>query len=183
MIIRKFTLSIELVPSTVWYANLYNFYKNNDQMEIWHELKQYLFEREGHHCWICKKEVRNLEAHEFWEYDDYTHVQKLIAIHHLCDLCHKIKHIGLWCYTPDGQAKLKRQQLTREDLVKHFCTVNNCTFEEFQNHEDSAFKEYSGRSKFRWKQDLGVYNPKHRLKILKSQKKLTWIKMDDNNAL
>ncbi len=172
MITQRLKLSIELVPSTIWYANIYNYYKNAHQMDKWHELKQFLFETEGRYCWICKKEERTLEAHEFWEYDDYKHIQKLGAIHHLCDLCHKIKHIGLWCHTSDGQSKLKKAGLTRDDLIRHFCLVNRCEWNDFFNYEDAAFKQYSRRSQFQWRQELGKYKPQFGLKELKSQQKL-----------
>ena len=177
MITKQFKLSIELVPSTIWYANIYNYYKKLNQMEKWHELKQHLFETEGNNCWICSKNERNLEAHEFWEYDDYNHIQKLKAIHHICDLCHKIKHIGLWCHTSEGQVKLKKHGLTREALINHFCNVNGCTSDDFLKHEEIAFKKYSRRSKFQWKQDLGMHDPKYGLKVLKSQQKLRAIEI------
>ncbi len=172
MITRAFKLSIELVPSTIWYHSIYNYYKKINQIGKWHELKQFLFETEGEHCWICKKENTFLEAHEFWEYDDYRHIQKLTAIHHICDLCHKIKHIGLWCHTIEGPLKLKKQGLTRDQLVDHFCRVNKCTADDFLKHEEHAFALWDKRSKYRWKQDLGIYDPKFDLKELKAQRKL-----------
>lgn len=172
MITKKFKLSIELVPSTIWYNNIYNYYQNNNQMEKWHELKQYLFDTEGKHCWICEKEEGNLEAHEFWEYDDYNYIQKLAAVHHLCDLCHKIKHIGLWFHTNDGERMLRQQRVKKEDIIHHFCSVNKCSITDFQKHEDDAFTQWKQRSKSKWKQDLGIYNPKFGLKELKSQQKL-----------
>ena len=101
-----------------------------------------------------------MEAHEFWEYDDKRHVQRLVAVHHLCDLCHKVKHIGFWCRTRDGKELLARLGLTREDLVRHFCRVNNCSREEFEEHEREAFRIWEERSRHRWKQDFGEYDPK-----------------------
>jgi hypothetical protein len=80
-----------------------------------------------------------LSLHEFWSYDSSTQIQKLTEFHHLCNLCHKIKHIGFWCHTADGQAKLKQEGLTRNDLITHFCTVNRCPENEFENHEQAAF--------------------------------------------
>ncbi|MBI4983127.1 HNH endonuclease [Candidatus Woesearchaeota archaeon] len=172
MITKQFKLSIELVPSTIWYVNLYHHYTNNNQMEKWHRLKQYLFETEGKHCWICRKKERNLEAHEFWEYDDYKRIQKLVAVHHLCDLCHKIKHIGLWLHSADGDKMLRQQKSKKEDIINHFCKINNCSIEDFKNYEDSSFAQWKQRSKFQWKQDLGIYHPKFELKELKNQQKL-----------
>jgi len=154
---KKFKLTIELVPRTIWFSSLYQIYKRNDRLDKWRKIKKELFKQEGQRCWICGKENTRLEAHEFWEYDDEKHIQRLVGIHHLCDLCHKIKHIGFWCHTADGREKLKRQGLSRDDLIKHFCKVNNCTYEEFLQHEDRAFEIWRKRSKFKWKQDFGNF--------------------------
>ncbi len=153
---HRFNLKIELVPSTVWYASFYQFYKKNNQLNKWRDIKNNLFEKEGHQCWICGKKGIRLDAHEFWEYDDKNHIQRLVAIHHLCDLCHKIKHIGLWCHTLDGQRQMMELGLTRNDLIKHFCKVNNCPAEEFERHEKEAFRIWEERSRHKWKQDFGI---------------------------
>jgi len=156
---KKFKLTIELIPATAWFSSLYRIYKNSNQLSKWRRIKKELFEREGRRCWICGRENVRLEAHEFWEYDDEKHIMRLVAIHHLCDMCHKIKHIGFWCYTVDGRKLMEKAGLTREDLINHFCKVNNCTREEFEKHEEEAFKIWRERSKYEWKIDLGKYDP------------------------
>lgn len=160
MVTNPLKLAIELVPSTVWYSSIYQYYKKSNNMQKWHEIKKELFSKEGNKCWICKKETKYLEAHEFWEYDDMRHIQKLQAIHHLCDICHKIKHIGLWLHTQDGARMLKNKGLTKEDIIHHFCNVNKCTLLDFKRHEDEAFRVWSKRSKHQWKQEFGRYDPK-----------------------
>lgn len=156
---EKFKLVIELVPSTVWFSSIYQIYKNSNQQNKWRKIKEENFEKEGRRCWICRKEGTRLEAHEFWEYNDEDHIQKLISIHHLCGMCHKIKHIGFWCYTEDGRRQLARAGLTREDLINHFCKVNNCPMEEYEKHEGEAFEIWKKRSKYEWRQDFGKYDP------------------------
>ena len=153
-------LQIELVPSTVWFSSVYKLYKESNKLNEWRKIKDKLFEKEGYHCWICSKEGGRLEAHEFWEYNDKNHIQRLVAIHHLCGMCHKIKHIGLWCHTSDGIEQLKKSVLTKEDLIDHFCKVNNCSIEEFEVHETEAFRIWEERSRHEWKQDFGEYNTK-----------------------
>lgn len=155
---KSLRLTIELVPSTVWFSSLYQIYKENNQLSKWREVKRKLFKEEGQRCWICGQEGR-LEAHEFWEYDDKNHIQKLVAIHHLCSMCHKIKHIGFWCSTEDGRELLAKSGLTRDDLINHFCKVNDCSREEFERHEEEAFKKWAERSKYKWVQDFGEYDP------------------------
>jgi hypothetical protein len=158
-------LTIELVPSTVWNSSLYSFFKNTNQEEIWREIKKKLFEKEKRKCWICGNSNRRLEAHEFWNYDDVNKIQKLENIHHLCDLCHKVKHIGRWLFTYDGEKDLKKQKMKKEDIIRHFCKVNNCSNEDLDKYLIEVFKIHSKRSKFDWQQDFGIYNDKIR-KIL-----------------
>lgn len=153
-------LTIGLVPSTVWYSSIYQFYKKSNSMEKWDEIKKELFEKEGKKCWICGKETNRLDAHEFWKYDDVKHIQKLEAIHHLCGFCHKVKHIGLWLHTQDGERMLKKEGLVKMNIVNHFCNVNKCSEEEFRKYEEEAFRIWSERNKYKWKQDFGEYDPK-----------------------
>ncbi len=152
---KTLKLIIELVPSTVWYSSIYRLCKEKNQMHKWHKIKKELFEKEGRKCWICGKENIRLEAHEFWEYDDLKHIQKLGAIHHLCSMCHKIKHIGLWLHTEDGARMLKEAGLSEVDVIAHFCAINNCSVEDFDKHKKEAFEIFAERSKYNWKQDFG----------------------------
>ncbi|MFA5797560.1 MAG: HNH endonuclease [Candidatus Woesearchaeota archaeon] len=160
MITEKNRLTIELVPSTVWYASVYQYYKKQQTPQKWQEIKNELFVREGRTCWICGEEHSRLEAHEFWSYDDTNHIQKLEAIHHLCGFYHKIKHIGLWLHTTDGENMLKKERLTKTDIINHFCKVNDCTRTDFQESEDEAFKIWNERSKHQWMQDFGQFSAK-----------------------
>lgn len=146
-------LTIELVPSTAWNQSLYNLLPRNE----WNKIKSNVFAKEGHQCYVCGNSTGIMSLHEFWSYDETTHVQKLVEFHHLCSLCHKIKHIGFWCHTSDGLSKLRQEGLSREDLAKHFCKVNDCSPEAFENHEKEAFLIFRQRSNHNWKQDFGEY--------------------------
>jgi len=146
-------LTIELVPSTVWHSSLYRLLPKRE----WYRLKNKVYGEEGRRCHICSSERGPFSLHEFWEYDDDKHIQRLSEFHHLCNLCHKIKHIGFWCHTADGRTKLKQEGLDRDDLIEHFCRVNNCSKEEFLEHEDKRFTVWRERSNYEWKQDFGMY--------------------------
>ncbi|MFX0141394.1 MAG: HNH endonuclease [Candidatus Hodarchaeota archaeon] len=159
---KKLKLTIELVPKSLWGFSIYRYYKNNNQLGKWKEIKDELFEREGRECWICGDKRRRLEAHEFWEYDDIKHIQTLAAIHHLCFLCHKIKHIGR-TFTKNGRRELAEIGLTPDDIIRHFCEVNQCPISDFQQHASKAKRIWNERNKFTWKQDLGNYEPGHSL--------------------
>jgi len=151
-------LTIDLVPATVWFSSVYQIYKKSGKTDEWYRIKNELYRKEGRKCWICGATGR-LEAHEFWQYDDKNHIQKLVAIHHICGLCHKVKHIGFWCYTDEGKEQLRQAGLTRDDLIKHFCEVNNCSVKDFLEYEEDMFYVWEERSKYNWKQDFGIYNP------------------------
>ena len=150
---ERLKLVIELVPSTVWYSSLYRLLPRTE----WSRLKRQIYAKEGRKCYICGSQQGLLSLHELWEYDDDGFTQTLTTVHHLCNLCHKIKHIGFWCHTPDGRQKLMQEGLDRDDLIAHFCLVNNCSKTMFQQHEDEAFKTWQRRSQHQWKQDFGIY--------------------------
>ncbi|MCD4759358.1 HNH endonuclease [archaeon] len=146
-------LTIDLVPQTAWGNSLYNFYKQNKAWD-WHKIKQKVFDLEGKKCWICGHAEGPFEAHEFWRYNHKEKIQKLVGIHHLCGNCHKIKHFGFWTETETGLEKLKKENLTKIELIMHFCDVNNCLEKDFKEHKDKSFKLHAWRSQQEWKTDF-----------------------------
>jgi len=154
---KTLKLEIELVPGDLWHRSIYNILKNANQLPLWIDIKQQIFKKEGKKCWICGEEHRRLEAHEFWEYDDKEHIQKLISIHHLCDMCHKVKHTGYWLETKEGNEQLKSEGLTKKEVINHFCKVNCCTLKVFNKHKKEAFDLHLKRGVYIWKQDFWIY--------------------------
>jgi len=161
-------LEIELVPSSLWGFSLYGFYsKANPQR--WREIKEDIKTREGDKCWICGQQGKpfRLEAHEFWDYDEKNKIQKLVAIHHLCSQCHRIKHIGRSLFTAEGQQELGEKG--KQQLVSHFCKVNQCSESDFQRHQKEAFETFQRRSRLDWYQDFGEYEEEIRNLLLKTR--------------
>ena len=152
----NYKLSVELVPIPLWNRSIYHLLKSTGKIHRWRKMKKALYEKEGHRCWICGSEGR-LEAHEFWEYDDQNHIQKLKGIHHICIKCHRVIHFGFSCSTLDGRNQLQKQGLTCKDLITHFCKVNGCTPKDFAAHLKEANEIHSERSRHKWKQDFGDY--------------------------
>ena len=150
---KEFKLTIELVPVKLWNKSLYN-YLTKDK---WYQIKKEVKQREGNRCYICGTQSNRLELHEFWDYDDENHIQTLIEFHHLCSLCHKVKHIGFWTMTQDGIEKLKQEGYTVDDIINHFCRVNQCTRKDFERHKEEAFALWQERNKYKWTQSLGKY--------------------------
>jgi len=47
---KNLKLTIELIPSTVWFSSLYQLYKAKGRPSKWKKLKQKIFEKEGKRC-------------------------------------------------------------------------------------------------------------------------------------
>ena len=89
-------LTVELVPSTVWFSSLYRLMSR----ETWNSIRDGIIRENGRKCQICGETAGIMNLHEIWEYDDVNHVQKLEGFILLCKMCHHVKHIGLLEYLP-----------------------------------------------------------------------------------
>ena len=92
-----------------------------------------------------------MNLHERWHYDDLNNVQKLEGFILLCRMCHNVKHIGLTGILAN------EGKLDYNEVVRHFCKVNNCSKKEFEEHVNNAFMVWKKRSQCQWKQDFGEY--------------------------
>ena len=153
MKVKELKLTIDLIPSPLWFSSVYAILKDKGLLDKWDKIKKVVFRKEGFKCFICGK-GGYLELHEFFDYDDINYIQRLKGIHHLCSLCHKVKHIGFWCYTEKGINQLKGLSLNEEDLINHFCRVNNCSKEDYKTHKNNAFSVFNERNKYEWIQDF-----------------------------
>lgn len=140
-------LSTELVPSTSWWNNLRKKISKSD----WDTLRRQVYTDYGHKCGICDASGR-LNCHEVWDYNDTEHIQTLVGFIALCDMCHHVKHLGLASILAfDGK-------LNYDDVIDHFCQVNNCSVSVFEKHRDDAMRRHSRRSCYEWSVRLGEYS-------------------------
>ncbi len=142
----KFKLTIELVPEKSWHNNLRSLLPK----DAWDKLRHQVSRDYHHKCGICNS-TGKLDCHEVWKYDDACHIQKLTGLIALCNLCHRVKHIGL-AQLQAGQGKLDFDVLT-----KHFMQVNNCTRQDFETERKKALEIWAERSKYDWQLDIGEY--------------------------
>jgi len=140
-------LTAELVPSTVWFSSLYRLLPR----EVWDNLREGIIRRNGRKCQICGETKGTMNLHEKWNYDDLNHVQKLDGFILLCRMCHHVKHIGL------AGILANEGKLDYNEVIRHFCKVNNCSEKEFTEHVNEAFVIWGKRSQHPWKQDFGEY--------------------------
>lgn len=136
---ENFKLQIELIPKTSWYNNLRSNLKKSD----WDKLRKEAYENCNHKCFICGSEPKILDAHELWEFDDVNNIQKLVKIIALCKSCHGVIHFGHTQLRGYGN-----------DAINHFMKVNECDFEDFEEHKDKAFEIWQKRSQVEWKVDM-----------------------------
>lgn len=140
-------LTAELVPSTVWFSSLYRLMPK----ETWNSIRDDIIKRNGRKCQICCETEGTMNLHEIWQYDDVNQIQKLKGFILLCRMCHHVKHIGL------AGILANKGKLDYDEVMKHFCKVNDCSEKDFEKHVDESFETWRKRSGHNWKQDFGKY--------------------------
>ncbi len=133
-------LTVELVPSSCWYANV----RSNVSKDEWDKIRRTVYRAANYQCEICggKGAKHPVECHEEWHYDDESHVQKLVRMIALCPACHEVKHIGL--------AGVRGR---REIALKHLSKVNGWSIEEAEKYVDQCFQVWRERTQHQWQLD------------------------------
>jgi hypothetical protein len=119
--------------------------------ETWNSIRDDIIKRNGRKCQICCQTEGTMSLHEIWEYDDVKQIQKLKGFILLCRMCHHVKHIGL------AGILANEGKLDYDEVMKHFCNVNECSQKDFEKHINEAFETWRKRSGHNWKQDFGKY--------------------------
>jgi len=133
-------LDFEMVPDSCWYSNLRSILTPAQ----WDVVRKEAYARAGGRCMICGAEVKRLEAHERWEYDEENAVQKLADVIAVCRACHEVIHIG-------------RTQLMgrEEEACAHFMKVNCCSYAEYRKALGEATATHRRRNQVpEWKLNL-----------------------------
>ncbi|MBO4963201.1 MAG: HNH endonuclease [Clostridia bacterium] len=116
-------LNFELIPDGCWYSNLRTVLKPKH----WDILRKDAYKRAQGKCMICGRKVTRLEAHERWDFNEQTKVQKLTEIIAVCHLCHSVIHIG------------RTQLMGEEDkAIAHYQRVNNCNYATYRKNLGEA---------------------------------------------
>jgi len=142
-------LTIELVPKTAWFENL----RSRMTTLEWDRVRKNSYKLANYQCEICGGKGIDqgfnwpVECHEVWEYDDASHIQKLVRLIALCPRCHQVKHFGL-----------TQMRGNRRQAIEHLEAVNNWRRDQAENHVVEAFALWEKRSKHPWTLDLSVLN-------------------------
>lgn len=130
-------LQIELVPNSCWFSNV----RSNVATKQWDTIRNQVYKKAGNACEICGgKGIKHpVECHEVWEYDEDTHIQKLIKFQALCPPCHEVKHYGL-AYVRGFEIR----------AFKRFVTINKIDREFAREMVDEVYKQWEYRSTITW---------------------------------
>lgn len=140
-------LTVELVPKTCHFSNVRTTIKPSE----WDKIRFISYEAANNKCEICKATGKeqgykhNVECHEIWEYNDTTHVQKLVGLISLCVICHQVKHIG-------RAIAMGKQGI----CFAHLGKINKWTPLQVQEHIVASFELHKQRSKHPWTLDISL---------------------------
>ncbi len=119
----RLKLEIEPIPGASWGLSLANLLPP----EEWNELRKKCLEKAAYTCEICEEGDSELHAHEVWEYNLHTKIQRLKALECTCRKCHDVHHMG--------RSKAVYPQKYINELIAHWCKVNHKTVKDFHLYE------------------------------------------------
>lgn len=163
--IKKPKLTIELIPSTVFFSNV----RSNIPKKDWDKLRKDSYEKAQNKCEICGDTGKNqgykhdVECHEIWDYNYLTESQILTGLISLCPRCHQIKHIGR-TFAIGKQA----------EAFNHIEKVNEWNHKEVVTYLAECFIEHKKKSKIHWKLDISILKENfgvNKLQVAKGEKK------------
>lgn len=134
-------LTVELVPITCFCSNV----RDHVDGKTWDDLRHRTYRAANGVCEICGEVGPRwpVECHEIWDYDDATHVQKLLGLTALCPACHEVKHIGLAGVRGRG-----------EIAKAHLAEINGWTPEITDKYLRKVARTWKERSHHQWRLDL-----------------------------
>lgn len=139
-------LFVDLVPRTAWFTNVRSCVSKLD----WKRIHDMVVSRAGTRCEVCGSErdaERSIwmEAHERWEFDDSTRVQRLRRLICLCTPCHTATHMGL--------AQVRG---VADEALAHLIRTNGWSKAQADAHVSQAFRTWEMRSQVEWCLNLSV---------------------------
>lgn len=140
-------LTIDFIPKSCWDANI----REHMAKSNWNKLQKEVLKEANNTCKICGSN-RKVGCHEVWQYDDKKSIQKLKGFQAICRMCYAVEHFGM------SQVLAIRGYLNLNEVIKHFCKVNDVSWDEFNKHKEKAFVKHRERSSKKWKTDFGKWS-------------------------
>lgn len=136
-------LTVDLVPRDQWGSNLSQALKG----KRWDTLRKETYRRANNRCEVCGGVGKQhpVDAHEVWEYDASSKMQRLVRLIALCPACHEVKHFG-------RAVVIGRQN----EAAAHLAEVNGWGPAEVRRHVMEAMAEWEARNEIDWTLDLSI---------------------------
>ena len=159
---KKLKLEIEPILESNWGISLARLLPKH----IWDVIRREVYQKYDYTCFACGETGVEVHCHERWHYDHKKRTQFLRGLICLCKDCHNIKHWGrtINCvhsgeYAPDYLVF----------LTNHFCEVNNCSLEDFEQHKVEVGNRLDSVRKKKYKVDFGIFEPKKIIPIIEGR--------------
>jgi len=138
---KEIKLYIDMIPRTSWYTNARSILAGHE----WNKIKRKVYQINDNKCSICngKGPKHPVEAHERWEYNEDTRIQKMVDIIPLCPKCHLTTHYGL--------AQIQGKEAM---AYEHFKAVNGFEEHEVEHYMEEGYKTWIRLSKIDWIVDV-----------------------------
>jgi hypothetical protein len=136
--VRRLNLTIELVPET----SILSSVRDAVTPSTWETLRARVYARAGHRCEACGMRAPR-RADEVWEFDDDSHVQRLVRMVALCPDCHAARRMDRF-----GQMRAGRRAL------EHLARVNRWPVQQAERYRATVFRRWRERSRAWWSVDL-----------------------------
>jgi len=140
-------LTLELMSVGTSGHSLYRYLTT----KAWTTLRQTVLEKNGSCCAVCEVTNVQLDCNEQWEYNDETHIVRLVGLEMLCQMCHLVKHMN-------------QRGASLDVLAEHFMKVNECSRQAFDEYYQKCLEEQTRREfdpytrgPLWWEQDWGEY--------------------------
>lgn len=137
-----------MIPTSCWFKNV----RSSIHPKDWDRVRKHIYERVNFICECCNRNTlqsndisTRLEAHERWDYDNITKIQKLKRLIALCHECHEATHIGL--------AQIRNRGV---EATNHLKNVRNFSDDECTLHIKEAFDKWTQRNKYKWTLDISL---------------------------
>jgi hypothetical protein len=125
----------------------------------WNKIRQSLIDERGLKCQTCGKtetESKRIYAHEEWEYETERApaIARLTGLKLSCWHCHAVEHFGA---TGNMVASGELTGRAIEDIIEHFCRLNQVGRDRFQEHWVEAMAQWKRLSQLTWNVDWGSF--------------------------
>ena len=72
----------DLIPKTCWFKNVRHCVHSSE----WNRLRDFVYNRVDYTCECCGIKTNDIEAHERWDYNNDSKIQKLVRLVALCNM-------------------------------------------------------------------------------------------------